>query len=378
MELLISEYSSGFADSTSPLCCALSQYNDLNITYISDKNNTYMDDIDNVVHKKMIFDVFANDEQHKKGTFRWALNRVRVAIGNCIKRNRYVKKYKPDVTLIELTMASIDCHYIKRIKPYTKIVYTVHDVIVPIKSMSWSKKSLKKMYAAADAMVVHTEANKLQLINDFEVSKEKITVIPHGVETEYSKIDKSICRKELGINDKENVLLFYGGIRESKGLDVLLDALKGLDVVLIIAGAMPYGESFDRYRKMIVENDIRTVEFLTFTDDSFRDILFQAADYLVLPYKDFSSQSGVLMQSIRYHLPVIATDVGAFKEYIEKYNIGYSCSANNIYSLQQTIEMAFKTKQSFENNCVLAAEESCWSNSARMYRELFLKMENKE
>lgn len=139
------------------------------------------------VHKEMIFDVFADEAKYKKWTLRWAINRLFIALGNCRKRNLFVKKLNPDITLIELTMSSIDCHYIKQIKPFTKIVYTVHDVIVPTKSLSWSKGSLKKMYEVADAMVVHTEANKKQLIEDFKVVEDKIKVIPHGVETTYKK-----------------------------------------------------------------------------------------------------------------------------------------------------------------------------------------------
>ena len=377
MKVLISEYSSGFADSTSPLCNALAKYDDLDITYISDKKNKYMSSIVDDVHKHMIFDTFLDDTQHKKGTLRWAVNRFCTALRNCRRRNSYVKKNKPDVTLIELTMASLDSIYIKKIKSYTKIIYTVHDVVVPMKSMSWSISSLKKMYDAADSMVVHTEANKKQLIDDFGISHEKIEVIPHGVETSYKKIEKNECRRSLGIDADENVLLFYGGIRESKGLDVLLDALKGIDVVLIIAGAMPYGESFDVYRRKIIENQIRTVEYIEFTDDDFRDILFQAADYLVLPYKEFSSQSGVLIQAIRYHLPIIATDVGAFKEYIDKYRIGFYCKADSVESLREYIVKSLSNNFYFEDNFIRAAEETSWANSAKMYRDLFIKTRGK-
>ena len=137
---------------------------------------------------------------------------------------------------------------------------------------------------------------------------------------------------------------------------------------------MPYGESFAPYKKKIKENQIRTVEYVKFTDDGFRDILFQAADYLVLPYKEFSSQSGVLMQAIRYHLPVIATDVGAFKEYIEKYNIGFCSEANNVDALKKSINEALSTNESFEKELKHASEEHGWDKSAIMYRKLFLDL----
>lgn len=376
MNIVISEYSSGFADSTYPLCNELSKYNDLKITYLSDRNNFYFEKTDNAIEKLSLFDVFADDDMHKKGSVGWAANRVRVAVQNCIRRNQYIKKKMPDVTLIELTMASVDCWFINSIKKYTKLVYTVHDVIVPMRSASWSIDSLQKMYDAADRLVVHTDANKKQLMCDFGIPEHKIKVIPHGVDTSFNKFDKKECRQKLNIGDDEKVLLFYGGIRESKGLDVLLRAMAGIDAVLIIAGALPYGESFDKYREIIEKNGIRTVEFLTFTDDSFRDILFQAADYLVLPYKEFSSQSGVLMQSIKYHLPVIASDVGSFKEYLDLYDIGYCCEADSVESLHDTITAALTSDKPFETNMIKAANENSWENSGRLYRELFIDLVN--
>lgn len=373
MKLLISEYSSGFADSTYPLCNELSKYKDLDITYISDKNNRYLNMINRSVKKNMIFDVFANDCKHKKGSIRWAINRIRVAISNCRKRNAYVKKNKPDVTLIELTMTAVDCYFIKKIKPYTKLVYTVHDVIVPMKSLSWNRDSLKKMYDVADMLVVHTAANREQLILEFGIESKKIQVIPHGVDIFYNKLKKSKCRERLEIGVDEKVLLFYGGIRESKGLDILLSAMKNIKATLIIAGALPYGETFDRYRNLIKKNNIRTVEYLTFTDDDFRDILFQAADYLVLPYKEFSSQSGVLMQSIRYHLPVIASDVGAFKEYINKYDIGYCCKANNVENLHDVIIRALDENKNYEKKMTVAAKENSWENAGKLYERMLIR-----
>ena len=49
---------------------------------------------------------------------------------------------------------------------------------------------------------------------------------------------------------------FYGGIREQKGLDDLIRALNGLHCRLVIAGAMPHGESFEKYDTLIRQMDI--------------------------------------------------------------------------------------------------------------------------
>lgn len=374
MNIVVSEYSSGYAHYTYCLCNELAKYNNINVTYLSDENNTYFDSTTKEVKTVKLFDAFEDDEKHKKGSLRWAANRLLVTIKNCYKRNKYVKKYKPDITLVQMTMSSIEQYFVNRIKKYTKLAYTVHDVVVPFQSFSWSFKSLKRVYDYADKLIVHTIANKNQLISEFNVPAEKIEIVHLGIELSYVKKDKGECRRKLGIHDDEKVLLFYGGIRDSKGLDILIKAMNGIDATLIIAGALPFGKTFDQYRKLINDNHVKTVEYIEFTDDSFRDILFQASDYLALPYKEFSSQSAVLMQGIKYLLPVIASDVGAFKEYIDLYNIGFCCKANSVEDLHRKIEDALLSNVNFEGNMKKALDENSWEKSGFKYKEVLLNM----
>ena len=119
--------------------------------------------------------------------------------------------------------------------------------------------------------------------------------------------------------------------------------------------------------------NIRTVEYIKFTEDAFRDILFQASDYLVLPYKEFYSQSGVFMQSIQYHVPIIATDVSSFKEFINKYDIGFIAKPNDQSSLRKVILNAITIQKDYEENMNQAILENSWEVAGRLYAET-LKM----
>ena len=275
-------------------------------------------------------------------------------------RNKFICNYPPDIILIQATLSTFECLFLKEIKKYTKVALIVHDVIVPTSSLSWSKKSLKKTYDTADLLIVHSETNKKQMMEMFDIEEEKLTVIPHGVRSSFHRLDKAGCRKQLGIEEGDRVFLFYGSLRESKGLDVLLEAMRGIDGVLIIAGAPFYGESFDRYK-------LRTVEFIEYTDDAFRDVLFQASDYMVLPYKEFYSQSGVFMQSIQFHLPIIATDVSSFREYIERYDIGYICRPDDAADLHRVLNEAWKNKRSYEDQMKKAVFDNCWEITSKIY-----------
>lgn len=371
MNVVISELSSGFSDYSYILCNYLVKNNQIDkLTYLTDKSNFYFSQIDDRVNKVMLFDEFKADDEHKKGSIKWLWNRIITSINNCKRRNTFIKEEKPDSILVHATLAVFDSYFLKKLKGVTKIVLLVHDVIVPTKSFSWNRKSLKKMYDAADILVVHSKMNRDQLIKEFSICEDKIVVIPHGIKSTYQRVDKDKEKKELGIDNDKKVLLFYGGIRESKGLDILLNALKGLPVKLIIAGAMPYGEQFDKYQHIINSNKIDTLQFIQFTEDSFRDVLFQVSDFLVLPYKEFYSQSGVFMQAIQYHLPIIATDVSSFKYYVEHYDIGYICAPNNIDNLHHTIVKALSEEKEYESNMVHAINDNCWETTSSMYADV--------
>lgn len=374
MKVIMSEYSSGFADYSYLLCNELIKYPEIDeLIYLSDENNSYFQQIDNRVKKIKMFRAFKTDEKHKKGGLRWVLNRFLTAVKNCKKRNKFILKEKPDGILVQATLSRFDWRYLRKLKGRTKIVLTVHDVIVPTKSKSWNKKSLSKMYEAADVLVTHSKTNADQLCEIFNVPKDKINVIPHGVKSNYNKLDKQYCKEQLNILDDLPILLFYGNIRESKGLDILIKALKGLKCRLIIAGSPFYGESFEPYRVLIEENGITTTEFIEFTDDDFRDILFNACDYVVLPYKEFYSQSGVFMQAIQFHKPIIATNVSSFSEYINRYKIGYIAAPCNVEDLRNVIQNALSSPIDCSEFMSTAIKENCWEVVGEKYSRILLE-----
>lgn len=371
MKIVISEYSSGFAHYSYVLCNELAKDETIDeLIYLTDTDNFYIPQINQKVRSVRLFQSFASDGCHKKGSVRWLLNRGFTTLQNCMKRNQFIKREKPDSVLVQATLSTFDCHFLKSIRKAAKVVLMVHDVIVPTDSMSWNMKSLKKMYQNVDLLVVHSKTNRKQLMRIFKIEPERIRVIPHGVKSTYHKRDKNECRKEINIMDDKPVLLFYGGIRKSKGLDVLIHALKDIDCTLVIAGKPSYGETFDEYRKLIEHNHVRTVEYIEFTDDAFRDVLFQASDYLVLPYKEFYSQSGVFMQAIQYHLPVIATNVSSFREFVLKYDLGFIAQPNNIDDLHKVIQKAVSTQKDYEANMAKAVAENCWEVTSKMYANI--------
>ena len=138
----------------------------------------------------------------------------------------------------------------------TPIVVTIHQV-VPLSQVN--KLFLKKLgvkgnpflfkigllllinyvFFFSDSIVVHEKPFKKSLIEEYGCKqKEKIDVIPHGVEQDFKKIEKQHAKEVLNLKNKK-IILFFGYLSTYKGIDILIDSLNYLhlkDLVLIIAG----------------------------------------------------------------------------------------------------------------------------------------------
>jgi glycosyltransferase involved in cell wall biosynthesis len=119
------------------------------------------------------------------------------------------------------------------------------------------------------------------------------------------------------------VLLFFGLIREYKGLDLLIEAFGKLDPRhhLVIAGE-PYGD-FGDYQKQIDASPLKANIHLhpRFITDAEVPVFFSAADVAVLPYRS-ATQSGITAVAFHFGVPVVATDVGGLQETVRTGSTG--------------------------------------------------------
>lgn len=234
-----------------------------------------------------------------------------------------------------------------------KIVLTAHNVNVGKRDAndSWlNRVTLRRQYRVADHIFVHTEKSKTELIQDFGVKSQAVTVIPFGINNSVpdTELTAAQARGRLRIGPKEKTILFFGAIRPYKGLEYLAAAFqkiasKDSHYRLIIAGEAKKG--CEQYIKNIhdslsVAERAQVLERLEFVPDEETELYFKAADVLVLPYTHVF-QSGVLFLSYTFGLPVIASDVGSFREDIVEGKTGFVCQACNAEDLSRTIEIFF-------------------------------------
>jgi D-inositol-3-phosphate glycosyltransferase len=235
-----------------------------------------------------------------------------------------------------------------------KIALTAHNVNQAKRDLkdSWlNRLTLKIQYQISDHLFVHTKRMKDELLQDFGVAEKAVTVIRHPINTVFQDTDltPADAKRQLGIKNDEKAILFLGRIKPYKGIEHLLAAFQLLvkrdsTYRLIIAGEPHKGsESYlDEIRRIVTRDfgEAEVVLHFQFIPDEKMELYLKAADVLVLPYKDIF-QSGVLFLAYGFGLPVVATDVGSFKEEIVEGETGFICKPDDIADLARTLETYF-------------------------------------
>jgi glycosyltransferase involved in cell wall biosynthesis len=217
---------------------------------------------------------------------------------------------------------------------------------------SWfNRLTLKIQYQLAARIFVHTEVMKKELAEDFGVSEEKISVIPYGINNAIPSagITHAEARRRLGIQPAEKAILFFGTIAPYKGLDLLVSAFQRLaerdtDYRLVIAGTPKgtYSDYLPGIQRTIrgMKHPAAVIQRIGFIPDDEVEVYFKAADLLALPYREIF-QSGILFLGYSFGLPVVASDVGAFRADIVEGETGFLCRPNDPGDLSSSIERYF-------------------------------------
>lgn len=236
-----------------------------------------------------------------------------------LKTVREIRRWKPDLLIVRYWMSwfAPSLGYVcRRMRKRCKVI-GILDNVVPHEPHFFDAPLTKYFLSGCDGYVTLCEAVSRDLLKLRPGAK--FTVIQHPLYSHFGKkMPREDAEKSLGLAPGKRNLLFFGLIREYKGLDILLEAFAGLDdrYQLIIAGE-PYG-SFDRYRKIIdgiPGGDSRISMNLHYIKDSEVSRYFSAADLTVLPYRS-ATQSGISSVSYHFEVPMVVTAVGGLKETI--------------------------------------------------------------
>lgn len=248
----------------------------------------------------------------------------------------------------------------------TKIL-TICDNVIPHEKKPGDRAMTKYFFRFVDYFVVLSKSVRDDLLKINPEAKNKF--LHHPVYSNFGElVDKTAARKFLKLPVEERLIIFFGFIRDYKGLDVLLGAmamLKEKNIKLIVAGE--FYSNKDKYRKIIEQFKLSDHLYL-FTDfipTPEVKYYFSASDLVILPYRD-ATQSGIVQIAMNFHKPVIATNVGGLAEVISDSQTGYIVEKENPKVLADAIEKFYSENKEpeFVNNIRKETEKYSWEKFA--------------
>jgi glycosyltransferase involved in cell wall biosynthesis len=259
-----------------------------------------------------------------------------------LSARKQLRKVNSDVFIANYWMPFFAPMYVYMSKSFGKNVFKVALIhnLTPHEPRFFDGYLNRLFIKQFDAFVVLSEKVKQDVLS--YRSNANCLVLPHPKYKQFGEVqEKAKARALFSISENSKVLLFFGLIRDYKGLDVLLASMKHLDesFILLIAGEV-YGDK-NKYLKQITQiSEGRILFHDRFISDDEVSNYFSAADCCVLPYKA-GTQSGIQAIAASFNLPVLVSTNGGLHEQINEGQNGFILDHLNEEAVANKIENVF-------------------------------------
>lgn len=297
---------------------------------------------------------------------------------NWLRVGNRIKRARPDLVLIKYWLPFMGPCFgtiARRIKKnkVSKVV-SILDNIIPHEKRFGDKLFTRYFIKPVDAFVAMSDS-VLEDTKTFDTVKSR-GFCPHPLYDNFGDlVPKKDAKKHLGLDDKVNYVLFFGFIRDYKGLDLLIESFKSetvqnLGVKLLIAGEFYSNE--EKYLTLIKENKLE--EYMELRTDFIADeevrYYFSAADVVVQPYKT-ATQSGISQIAYHFNKPMIVTDVGGLPEIVPDGKVGFVVKKDPAEIANAIYRFYFEKREAdFSKNCDKEKEKYSWDRMTNTINQL--------
>lgn len=255
---------------------------------------------------------------------------------------RKIKGMKPDAVVIQWWHPYFaPCYYLLcKLLRNVPTLFVCHNVF-PHERFLLDRMLCRIALGQGHKFIVQSLQDKEDLLQIKPDAQYVVTPHPTYNVFKMKNMSKQEARGILEIHADAPVLLFFGFVREYKGLQYLLDALKAVreqikDIQLWVVG--DFGEDKAAYMEQIVrngvENSITVVE--GYIPDCEVEKYFAACDLVVLPYIS-ATQSGIVQIAYGFEKPVVVTDVGGLPEVVIDGKTGYIVPSKDTEAIAEAI-----------------------------------------
>ncbi len=249
---------------------------------------------------------------------------------NWLRVGNEIRKKRPDLVVIKFWLPFMapclgSIARLARKNEHTRVV-SILDNVIPHEKRFADKLFARYFIGSVDGFVAMSDA----VMHDVELfdRKKPKAFCPHPLYDHFGEItDRQQAATRLGLDTGMRYMLFFGFIRDYKGLDLLMHALADkrfdkMNVRLIVAGEF-YNNS-EKYHRL--EKELGLADKIIWRSDFIADDevkhYFNVADIIVQPYKS-ATQSGVTQIAYHFEKPMLVTDVGGLAEIVPDGKVGY-------------------------------------------------------
>ena len=253
------------------------------------------------------------------------------------KTARLLRRINPDVMVVKfwIPLMAPCLGTIARLARRQGIrVVSILDNVIPHEPHFWDKWLIRYFVRSIDHFVAMSDSVKRDCERFLpRTTKARVMLCPHPLYDNFGQpVPQAEAQQQLGLNPDYRYLLFFGFIRDYKGLDLLMHAfadprLRHYRVKLIVAGEFyNNAEQYAQLEKQLgLEGEI--VWHTQFIPNDQVRIYFSAADLIVQPYKT-ATQSGVTQVAYHFSKPMLVTNVGGLAEIVPHGKVGYVTPVN--------------------------------------------------
>ncbi len=302
-----------------------------------------------------------------------------------LKAARLIRQYAPDLIIFKFWMPFFapcfgSVAWLSRRGMRSKVLY-ICDNVIPHEKRPGDITLTKYAFRSADFFITQSEVVRKELLALLPEANQ--TLVPHPVYDIFGEIlPKDNAKERLGLQD-EHIILFFGYVRDYKGLDLVLRALplilQKVPVRLLVVGEF-YSDRRqfdDLIAQLGLEEQVSV--YAEFVPQEEVNKYFSAADVVVLPYKS-ATQSGIVQLAYHFDKPCIVTDVGGLSEVVLDGKTGFVVPPDDVTALAAAVSNFYveKREPEFSRNVSKEKRNYSWDRMLDAIEEFAKTMEPEE
>jgi glycosyltransferase involved in cell wall biosynthesis len=294
---------------------------------------------------------------------------------------RRIRRERPDAVIVRYWLPLMApcfgtiCRIARR-NGHTKVLALL-DNVIPHEHRPFDRTFTRYFVGSVDGFIYMSEQVRSDL-EQFTTAKPAL-FSPHPLFDVYGEpVGRAEACAKLGLDPSLHYSLFFGYVRDYKGLDLLLDAWGLLkkagklgDRRLIVAGE--YYADREKYTEQIRRDGIgeQVLIFDEFIPDDAVRYWFSAADLVIQPYKT-ATQSGVTQVAYHFDVPMIVTGVGGLAEIVPDGKVGYVVDTRP-EAIAAAVETFYAENRAeeFRRNIRIEKKRFSWEAMVDRFEELY-------